>query len=330
MRRERNEDTSLSFLDVIACAFGAIVLLVLILPVGQHGAFAESNEVNFNLRELFQSKTQLDEAIAELRSQIVANSANLQQIRKESSEKTQKNASFEEAINKTSEQIDVVVKERLAAESEIDEIRNESDQSSRLRSTKSYAGIPVDSDYVAFVIDISGSMRNVWGSMLGEVRGVLDIYPSIKGFQILSDQGRYLIPGTKGRWMQDSPLRRNQAVSKLASWRAPSASSPAKGIKTAIRDLYRDDQKMAIFVFGDDFSDRVDLDGYIREIESISKSSSIDENTLRIHAIGFANAGSMVYSELRVAVLMRELTRRHNGAFLALPYQEKPLISQLK
>ena len=39
--RQDDNDTSVSFLDVIACAFGAIALLVLILPIGDWATEAE-------------------------------------------------------------------------------------------------------------------------------------------------------------------------------------------------------------------------------------------------------------------------------------------------
>ena len=329
MRVKRTEDTSLSFLDVIACAFGAIVLLVLILPVGQFGVTAEAEPVQVDIGQLMQTRRSLDDAIADLTEQIEANSETLQAIRSQASDDQGQAQNYQDAIKTTSEKISETKNKKTEIEQAVSALQAPKEEISTFQREEKYAGIPVDSDYVAFVIDTSSSMRNVWHTVLQEVRGVLDLYPTMKGFQILSDQGGYLFPGTQGRWLPDTRVRRSQSLSKLASWRSPSSSSPAKGIRTAISDLYRADEKMAVFIFGDDFSENVDLDQYIKEIELIAKSGAINADSLRIHAFGFANRGS-VYSELRVAVLMRELTRRHNGAFLALPYQEKPLISQLK
>ena len=325
MRRVRTEDTSLSFLDVIACAFGAIVLLVLILPVGRFGVFAEEEPTQPDYGELLQTRRSLDDAIADLTEQIEANSKTLQVIRNQASSEQAQATRFEDAIKTTESQIEQVKSKAKEVENAAAEKRAVERELSQLKREEDYAGIPVDSEYVAIVLDTSSSMRSVWTAVIREIRGVLDLYPELKGFQILSDQGEYLFPGTRGRWMPDSPIRRNQSLAKVTSWRAASASSPAKGIKQAVIDLYRPGEKMAVFIFGDDFSENVDLDAYIRDIEHIAKASGASKDTLRIHAFGFANPGGMVYSELRVSVLMRELTQRLNGAFLALPKNEKRL-----
>ena len=54
-------------------------------------------------------------------------------------------------------------------------------------------GIPVDSDYVIFIIDTSGSMKQIWGRVSSEIINVLNIHPKVKGFQIINDLGKSLI-----------------------------------------------------------------------------------------------------------------------------------------
>ena len=52
-------------------------------------------------------------------------------------------------------------------------------------------------------------------------------------------------------------------------------------------------------------------------------SAGAGRGTFRIHAIGFSNEG-VAGSPLNFGMLMRELTRRHEGAFLALPERHPP------
>ena len=56
-------------------------------------------------------------------------------------------------------------------------------------------GIPVDSEYIVFVIDTSGSMfEYAWPKVLDQIMQTLQVYPHVKGIQVMSDQGTYLFP----------------------------------------------------------------------------------------------------------------------------------------
>ena len=68
------------------------------------------------------------------------------------------------------------------------------------------AGIPVDSEYIIFVIDTSNSMINYnWGLVQRKLREALDAYPEVKGMQIMNDDGHYMFPEYAGQWIPDSP-----------------------------------------------------------------------------------------------------------------------------
>ena len=57
-------------------------------------------------------------------------------------------------------------------------------------------GIPVDSSII-FIIDTSGSMFSyAWQRMLGEMDATLNIYPNVKGIQVMNDMGNYLFRDT--------------------------------------------------------------------------------------------------------------------------------------
>jgi hypothetical protein len=178
------------------------------------------------------------------------------------------------------------------------------------------AGIPVDSEYIAFVIDTSGSMQQIWRKVMKEVENVLTLYPNVKGFQILNDQGRYLFSNKKRTWMKDTPTNRRTALNGMKSWVAYSKSSPREGILSAVRGLYRPGLRMAIFVFGDDYMGS-DFGELLERIERSTRIQGSESSSLRIHAIGFTNPVSQAPG--RFSILMRELTVRNNGAFLTLP-----------
>ena len=77
------------------------------------------------------------------------------------------------------------------------------------QQNKLIGGIPVDSDYIIFVIDTSGSMQvAAWEKVKKEMINILDIYPDVKGLQVLNDMGQYMFSAYRGRWIPDSPEMR--------------------------------------------------------------------------------------------------------------------------
>ena len=321
---DRTDGASVSFLDVIACAFGAIVLLVLILPIGESGVLADSEPVNIDYGQLVLKRQTLDSEIEAITQEIEENQKLLKQLSNQTNDKDARTSQVRNAIASTSAELKSLQSRTTATESAIQQIRTAAAQA--ISATPSeYAGIPVDSEYVVFVIDTSQSMRSIWRQVTSEVAGVLSLYPEMKGFQILSDEGGYLYKSFRKRWLDDSPQIRQRALDRLRTWRAFSTSSPAKGIQVALRDLYDPQKKMALFIFGDDFSGSEDLDDYIQSVDQIVASSNVTEGTMRIHAFGFENDQNLTWSPLRFSVLMRELTQRYGGAFLALPLAERRL-----
>ena len=313
---------SLSFLDIIACAFGAIVLLVLIIPVGEFGVKGDDPEHYLAYGQLLLSVEELEEEIKATEQEV---NQNLQML-----------AQLDSELGTASERSDSILKSIEKTRSESTRISNLSQIVSSARTVvekpvqrtvvaTEYSGIPVDSEYVAFVIDTSASMKSIWTDVMYEVENVLSLYPQMKGFQILNDQGTYLFSNTRRQWLDDKPARRNEVKQKIRRWRAFSRSSPAKGIYTAVSDLYTRDIKMAVFVFGDDYQGS-DFDGFLDSVDAVVRRNQVSEGSLRIHGIAFSNPipGFGVASPMGFSILMRELTSRNNGAFLALPQQGAP------
>ena len=312
IRQGNDTEASLSFLDVIACAFGAIVLLVLVLPVGQRS----DPEPGVDLSEygaLLLLLAERQQAAAALEDQLAANRERADGLNELLSARRDASDALRAVVAQTRADTDAV-RARIA---DIQQTQAAVSAAARRQPTESkptdYAGIPVDSEYVAIVVDTSGSMQGIWAKVVGEIDNVLSIYPAMRGFQILSASGGYL--WKPGVWIDDNPGNRGVAKAKLPYWSAYSASNPEDGILTAVRDLYRPAIKMAIFVFGDDYVG-TDYDNFLEAVRIGVDRQTSATGRLRIHAFGFLSGVASQRAEY--ATLMRELTRRHDGAFLAL------------
>ena len=183
-------------------------------------------------------------------------------------------------------------------------------------------GIPVDSEYIIFVIDTSGSMFSyAWDRMMQEIEATLNIYPNVKGIQIMNDMGNYMFSRYRGQWIPDTEGRRRVIMQNLRNWNVFSNSSPVEGITAAIRSFYDPDKKISIYVFGDEFTGRSIAD-VVNTVDRINSEAADGERRVRIHAVGFPvqfiRAANLQTTGIRFASLMRELTYRNGGTFVGL------------
>lgn len=341
--RQDDNDTSVSFLDVIACAFGAIALLVLILPIGDWATETEPSDAADYGRLLFRLAG-VEGEVAALEREVAENEALAAQAATDLDDAEAATRRIQSLVERTREE-SARLRRRSAAIAASQAIQEQERASpvpeKELQVDTELAGIPVDSEYIAFVVDTSGSVTgnllgihgllpSIWERVMEEIGNVLSIYPQVRGFQILNDQGNYLFGGSKRRWMPDSPATRRRALNRMRTWQPYSGSNPAPGIVTAVRDLYAKDRKMAIFVLGDEYQSD-DFDDFLKEVARSVATRTLGGASLRIHAIGFWNQGfeegggvPFAASSRDFGILMRELTRRHQGAFLALPAGRPP------
>ncbi len=183
-------------------------------------------------------------------------------------------------------------------------------------------GIPADSDYIIFVIDTSGSMQSAaWKKVQKEMLNILDVYPEVKGLQIMNDMGQFMFTQSDKEWIPDSPQMRELIIDKLSSWAPFSNSSPVEGIENAIKTFYKPNRKISIYTLGDDFQGR-SINKVVRVIDSLNIANRNDERLVRIHAIGFPvhlrPGVSPNRSAIRFAALMRELSYSNGGTFIGL------------
>ena len=220
---------------------------------------------------------------------------------------------------------------QLSTESRLEAVRQSlSEETKRLLGQPSYqppsndatiGGIPVDSEYIIFIIDTSGSMlRGAWPLVVKKVEEVLSVYPRVKGIQVLNDMGRYMFTIYAGKWIPDTPARRREVIRRVRSWKSFSNSSPVEGVVGAIRQFFRADRRISLYVFGDDFSG-TNIDAVINEVARINGKDAAGNPRVRIHAIGFPVLHEIARGRAnmtRFAHLMRLLAERNAGSFVGL------------
>jgi len=324
-KRRENEAFSISFLDVITCGFGAIILLLMIAKTGDSPILERAEE---SLQGIVR---ELQIQLFEIRGEAKILDRELNAKHEQRSEWQQRVARLEaelvqEELRYNSVRDDSAVGEIIKGEFELAlqtltaEMKRLLAQTDRTQSGL-IGGIPVDSEYVIFIIDTSGSMVNShWENMIKQLITTLDVYPRLQGIQIMSDMGEYLFSQYRRRWIPDTEGRRRAIIRTLRSWRTFSNSSPVEGITQAIRTFYDSGKKISIYVYGDEFS------GSIRQVldavERINPKDRDGNTKVRIHAVGFpvpANAPEhFQLTNRHFAALMRQLTHENGGAYVGL------------
>ncbi len=192
-------------------------------------------------------------------------------------------------------------------------------------------GIPIDSEYVVFVIDTSGSMvSNHWEATVKIMEEALDIYPQVKGMQVLNDQGRYMFEGEQqsGLWLTDSTRLRERIRRTLPTWTPYSLSNPVPGIEKALRRHRAAGQRISIYVIGDDYTGA----SMQVAVDSITRLNAADGKRprARIHAIGFLEGADMnPFTSRQFSALMRVVTAQNGGTFVGIT-SEKPCRSYVE
>jgi hypothetical protein len=317
---------SLSFLDVICCGFGAIILLLMITKTVQP-QIIEASTVNLEGK-----LAALQEQLFEMRGETKILNRDLNAKHEQLSEHEKRIAILRGLMASSKSRFDSLQVETSADEAIAGQLASAKQQLSeemkRLLGNQHQAknqlvgGIPVDSEYIIFIIDTSGSMFSyAWPRMLQELQNTLAIYPRVKGIQVMNDMGNYLFPSYRGKWIPDTPGRRDIIVQNLRGWSIFSNSSPVEGIEAAIRTFAAPDKKISIYVFGDEFTGP-SITQVIDTVDRLNRVDSQGNRLVRIHGVGFptqfSRAPHLQGTGIRFATLMRELTHRNGGTFVAL------------
>ncbi|MGH8186250.1 MAG: VWA domain-containing protein, partial [Steroidobacteraceae bacterium] len=208
-RRQKRRETeifSISFLDCITCGLGSVVLL-LVLSNMRSPTIEQSQE------DLQAQLLKLQDELVDIQGQSDVLNRDLKTKEEQLSDEKLRIARLQGDLSdvrgkyKTSKQEADVANQlegRLASAQQLltDEMKRLLGQGFRRKKDDAIGGIPVDSEYIIFVIDTSGSMFNyAWPLVNRKMAQVLDIYPRVKGIQVMNDEGQYMFSQYVGKWI---------------------------------------------------------------------------------------------------------------------------------
>ena len=325
--RREAESFSISFLDVASCGFGAMIILLMVVNPG-------------NPSSLERVAVPADMTVADLQQQLFTIRGETAILDRELNAKQEQLSAVKERVARMRRNLEEVEGRHDAAQIVAGQVEDEAGRLAIARQTLTeemqrllagspgaanevIAGVPVDSEYIIFVIDTSTSMQTAsWNRMLQVIEDTLDIYPEVKGIQVMNDMGDYMFESYRGQWIPDTASRRQRILSTLRLWAPFSNSSPVEGVVQAVNDFYTPQHKISIYVLGDDFQPGGSIRSVLQRISRINVEDANGDRLVRIHAVGFpALFGGLFGSQQsvhRFATLMREMTRQNGGTFVGL------------
>ena len=329
-RKNRETDSfTVSFLDVASCGFGAMIILLMITKsaapttlesvenIMPAGVVAELQEQLFDIRG---ETTILNRELNAKHEQLSAMEDRIARLRRDLNDIEGQFSTTKELSDETTDEFGRLVLAQQSLTQEMQRLL----ANTRAPENNAIGGVPVDSEYIIFVIDTSGSMfqNPSWDKMLGVIRDTLDVYPEVKGIQVMNDMGDYMFESYRGDWIPDTPGRRSQIIQTLRSWNPYSNSSPVEGVTRAIDTFYEYDKNISIYVLGDDFQPGGSIQNVLQTIDRINVEDENGDRLVRIHGIGFpvifAGPRRFQQSVYRYSTLMREMTQRNGGTFVGL------------
>ena len=307
--RRSSELFNLSFLDIISCGFGAIVILLLISKTG--GENSNLNQVEDGVKILIEAQDKnkfLSERKKTLDTQLLFLTNTKSDL--ENDIKT---------IEKSIERLSNKKRNAVGSNSEFSKkLRNINTalQNSNNNNERDIevGGIPVDSEYIVFIIDTSGSMQRIWKKVMLYVEEIIKIHPTVKGFKIINDQG---VPmGANDNYLMDTETYRAGAIAQLKNFSGQSSSNPVGGVISSLRKI-KLNQRTSLYIIGDDYSmyGSKEFGKDLKMIKDLNTTIS-GKRKARIHGIGFISSEG---SGLEFSKFMRALTQENGGTFIALP-----------
>ncbi len=317
---------SLSFLDVVSCGFGAIILLLVLIkasePLVQDAISTDLSgkveETKHHITATQEKNKAITKSIQSHIRQLISEEGKLEKLEDRLNSVQTK---LDRAASDTAAQRIIKNQMEIATQDLTEEMKRLQQQSRPLNFSDSViGGVPVDSEYIIFIIDTSGSMQShAWPLVRTKMQEILAIYPQVKGLQVMNDMGNYMFSQYAGKWIRDTPARRKSILKRLTHWNAFSNSSPEEGVTAAIKQFYANDKRISIYIFGDDFS-RGSIQDVVESVARVNNSKS-NGGRVRIHAVGFPVLLSQSGAETnaaRFAALMRRLAEDNNGSFVGI------------
>src|SRR3954463_1295244 len=213
IRRRATTVFSLAFLDCICCGFGAIILLF-VLSIGSEEK--EKLEMLADLQKLMAAQLAQMAKLSTSKEDLTRSNARISTL---VTDARIKNDTTHALLDELEGQLQHEKKGQEALLVDIDELKKEiaarqkKQEIAVLPEEKpAPVGLTISSNYLVFVIDTSGSMRDpntdgLWGIAIRKIGEVLDVYPEVDGVQVLDADGRFILNGGRNGamgWLPDS------------------------------------------------------------------------------------------------------------------------------
>ena len=334
IRRRQTSVFSLAFLDCICCGFGAIILIFVLSIDAKE---KEKLEILSDLRKLMAAQLAQMAKLSTSKEDLTRSNARVSTL---VTDARIKNDTTHALLDELEAQLQHEKKGQEAMLVDIDELKKEIAARQKKQEIAvvpeekpAPVGLTISSNYLVFVLDTSGSMRDpntdgLWGIAIRKIGEVLDVYPQVNGVQVIDGDGRFVLNGGRSGamgWLPDSKDTRDQITRTLRRYNAETVSNPVPGIFRAIRSLYdstNPEMKMGIYVFGDEFSASESADTVLKTLDNLNPADENGHRKIVINALGFPTTirytFSMGNTGLRYANLMREVCYIHGGTFIAL------------
>ena len=295
MKRKSTEIFSMSFLDIMSCGFGAIVLILLI------SQFKTSDTTEKEIPRV--SLSALEETLLDLKKENSNLEINLNEISKK---ELSINNKLENTVNLSKSLISSVQKSSNENRKISENILNRKTDIKNVKlDIVNAGGLNVESDYIVFVIDNSGSMQDwgPWSTVINEISKIIDAFPNLKGFQVLNDQGRKMMQNSD-KWIDDTLSNRKLMKQSIKNFNGTSRSNPIDGLRIALTRYANGIDKVGIFVIGDDISlqEGERIENYYREIQKLNMINN--KIKARINGIAFLTARNASKDYLDIAESM--------------------------
>lgn len=309
-QRKISELFSMSFLDIMACGFGALVLILLISEFQE----SEVKQVENNADIFLKAQEEKAKKIIKVESLDRLMSSNI------------------EDLISARQRLDVLkmeLKKKSLISAKLNDLASDTDfqiSKQRLKSLsapmeqKEASGIKLDSRYLVFIIDTSGSMEP-WVKIVQEIDNLIQTFPDLEGYMVMNDNGSIFHGGDP--WLNPTKTNRSASIGILRANRAKygSLSNPIVGLKKVIRvwgDKYKD---LGVFIMGDDILDQTSrIETISQEVLKLNTDLS-GKTKVRVNAVGFLTSRANISQQQgnkNYLMLMRELTEQSGGAMVVV------------
>ena len=220
---------SMSFLDTICCAFGAVILLFVLSKFGEPQAHEKAREDLSGRVLALQKEFEEIRGTTEVLNREPRRASGDVRRRAEGRPPAWRAQRLRGKYRSSKQESDVqneLEGQLVAAQEQLTaECRSVSSQITP-SAEHAVAGIPVDSEYIIFIIDTSGSMVNRLAADAAQDAGNPGHLPEGQGLAGHERRGHIHVPVlSRANWLPDTPVQRKRVMDRLRDWNAFSSST---------------------------------------------------------------------------------------------------------